>query len=299
MNTSDIQIRDPFILPVPPYYYLYGTTDPNCWDGPGEGFNCFRSTDLQTWEGPFPAFRPAPEFWGTTNFWAPEVHAYSGRYYMLATFKAPQRYRGTQILVADQPQGPFEPLTDGPITPPNWECLDGTLYVDSNNQPWIVFCHEWVQVHNGAMVALPLSVDLTQPVGSPVFLFTASEAPWVKPFPHPQSADKSFDTIPPFPCYVTDGPFLHRTVNGDLLMFWSSHGHTGYAMGLARSLSGDIIGPWTQQETPLWGKDGGHGMIFRTFNGELYITLHSPNQTPFERAQFVPIEEDGAGLRLR
>jgi beta-xylosidase len=296
MKTSEIQIRDPFILPVRPYYYLYGTTDANCWGGPGEGFNCFRSTDLENWEGPFPAFRPPEGFWGTMNFWAPEVHFYQGRYFMLASFKAPNRYRGTQILVAGQPEGPFQPLTDGPITPANWECLDGTLHVDKEGQPWIVFCHEWVQVHNGGMYTLPLSVDLTQPEGRPVFLFNASEANWVKPFKRSLSTADAGDTIPPFPCYVTDGPFLHRNADGDLLMLWSSHGIEGYAMGLAHSLSGHITGPWVQQETPLWGKDGGHGMIFRDFKGQLYMTLHTPNDTPNERAKFIPISEDGSQL---
>jgi beta-xylosidase len=297
MKTSEIQIRDPFILPLYPYYYLYGTTDANCWKGPGEGFNTFRSTDLENWEGPFPAFRPAPDFWGTTNFWAPEVHPYGGRYYMFASFKAPNRYRGTQILAADQPEGPFLPISDDPATPPNWECLDGTLHVDKEGLPWIIFCHEWMQVHNGGMYALPLSADLTQPEGRPVYLFNASEAAWAKPFQHHKITWEGVSgEIPPFPCYVTDGPFLHRTADGILLMLWSSIGYEGYAMGLARSLSGHITGPWVQQEAPLWSKDGGHGMIFRTFDGQLRMTLHTPNDSPNERARFIPISEDGLSL---
>ena len=298
MLTADIQIRDPFVLPVAPYYYLYGTTDPNCWAGAGEGFNAFRSPDLENWEGPFPIFRASPTFWGTMHFWAPEVHAYAGRYYLFASFKAPQRYRATQILVADQPEGPFEPLIEGPSTPANWECLDGTLYVDEQRRPWLVFCHEWVQVHNGAMYALPLSADLKQPAGRPVFLFSASEAPWVKPFAHPHWSVAPGGPLEPFPCYVTDGPWLHRTAAGQLLMLWSSGGHAGYTLGVARSLSGLVTGPWEQQATPLYSQDGGHGMLFRTFEGQLRLVLHAPNATPLERARILPVEETEAGLRL-
>jgi len=300
MLTADIQIRDPFILPVPPYYYLYGTTDPDAWGTHAEGFDCYRSADLQHWEGPLPVFRPAADFWGTQNFWAPEVHAYGGRYYLLASFKAAQRYRGTHILVADQPAGPFQPLMPGPSTPPNWECLDGTLFVDEQRQPWLVFCQEWVQVHNGAIFALRLSEDLKQPAGRPVYLFSASEAAWVKPFfPHPPRSDHAAETVPPFPCYVTDGPWLHRTAAGELLMLWSSGGYAGYALGVARSLSGQVTGPWAQEDAPLFGQDGGHGMLFRTFSGQLTLALHAPNQTPLERARFIPMEETAAGLRLR
>jgi arabinan endo-1,5-alpha-L-arabinosidase len=281
----DIRMRDPFVLPVADEgcYYLFGSTDDNTWSGPGQGFDCYRSQDLVHWDGPLPAFRPPPDFWATSNFWAPEAHFYHGKYYLFASFKAPQQYRGTQILVSDQPAGPYRPLTAVPITPPNWECLDGTLHVDSSGRPWIVFCHEWVQVHNGAVYALPLSDDLCLPAGRPVFLFNASEAAWVRPAA-PESPYR-------FPTFVTDGPFLHRTASGVLLMLWSSLGHHGYAMGLARSLSGHVSGPWVQSEQALWEEDGGHGMVFRAFDGRLFITLHQPNNTPFERPLFFEILE--------
>ena len=41
MRLTDIQIRDPFVLPIAATqtYYLFGTTDKNCWTGPGVGFD--------------------------------------------------------------------------------------------------------------------------------------------------------------------------------------------------------------------------------------------------------------------
>jgi len=296
MKTEDIQVRDPFILPdeTEGLYYLFGTTDPNCWKGPGQGFNCFQSRDLREWTGPIPAFRPPKGFWGTTQFWAPEVHRFNGRFYLFASFKADQRYRGTQVLASEAAAGPYVPLTDGPITPPDWECLDGTFHVDRQGNPWVVFCHEWVQVHNGAIYALQLSPDLKRAAGRPVFLFNASEAPWVlRPeWPNEESPHR-------FPTYVTDGPFLHRVATGALLMLWSSFGKTGYAMGIARSETGEVTGPWRQAAEPLWAKDGGHGMVFRAFDGRLFLTLHAPNETPHERPLFVEIEECADALRLK
>lgn len=296
MRTADIRIRDPFVVPVEAdqLHYLFGTTDISCWSGPGEGFDCYSSRDLIEWEGPSPAYRPDADFWATTNFWAPEVHVYQGRYFMFASFKAPQRYRGTQILVADAPGGPYVPLVDRPVTPPDWECLDGTLYVDPNDDPWIVFCHEWVQVHNGAICAQKLSHDLREPVGRPLFLFSASEAPWVRRSPWPAEGDDMR-----FPTYVTDGPFLFRTSAGELLMLWSSCGAHGYAMGIAHSLGGDIDGPWAQEPQPLWSHDGGHGMIFTAFDGRLMLTFHMPNKSPHERPAFIEVEDAGDTIRLR
>lgn len=296
MKTGDIQIRDPFVLPIREEgaYYLFGTTDANCWKGEATGFDCYRSDDLVEWEGPIPAFRPPPTFWATTNFWAPEVYHFDGRFHMFASFKARRRYRGTQILVSDSASGPYSPLTDGPVTPPDWECLDGTLHVDRDGHPWMIFCHEWVQVHNGAMYALQLSADLKQAVGRPVFLFNASEAAWVRQPGWPKEGASRR-----FPDYVTDGPFLHRLTNGSLIMLWSSAGPRGYAMGIAHSESGGIAGPWRQEAEPLWAENGGHGMIFQTFDARLILTFHSPNTTPEERPVFVEIKESGDSIRIR
>jgi arabinan endo-1,5-alpha-L-arabinosidase len=98
---------------------------------------------------------------------------------------------------------------------------------------------------------------------------------------------------------VTDGPFLYRCSHGALIMIWSSFSNDRYAQGVATSDSGDILGPWTQNSKPLYESDGGHGMIFKTFEGQLMLTLHSPNHTPNERVVFIELKEDGDSIQLR
>jgi beta-xylosidase len=306
---QDIQIRDPFVLPVSAEgtYYLFGTTDTNCWGGQAIGFDCYRSRNLVDWEGPITAFRAPPGFWATHNFWAPEVHFYKGRFYMLATFAADRRYRGTQILVSEAPEGPYVALTERPVTPGHWQCLDGTLHLDEAGKPWIIFCHEWLQIHNGAVYAMQLSPDLKTAVAPPVFLFNASEAPWAYPSSWPDGETPQLPTYLSgpdlqdsyaFPVFVTDGPFLHRNADGTLLMLWSTLGRKGYTLGLARSTSGHVTGPWEQIAEPLWEDDGGHGMIFRAFDGQTYLSLHLPNDTPNERPCFVAIKECGDCIQI-
>lgn len=289
LKNADIHIRDPFVLPIAAeqQYYLYGTTGSEAWTNAATGVDYYTSSDLQNWEGPFPAFRPPAGFWADRNFWAPEVHLYRGRYYMFASFKAEGARRGTQILAADGPQGPFVPLSDQPVTPRDWECLDGTLYVDASNQPWIVFCHEWVQVGDGEICAMRLSDDLVSAVDAPQVLFRASEAPWA----HELNSKGRKG-------YVTDGPWMHRLSSGELLMLWSSFGTGGYTVGIARSASGDILGPWQQLPDPLYVGDGGHCMVFRTFDGQLHLAYHRPNPTPDERPYFVPLREHQSFLEI-
>ncbi len=289
LNTTDIHIRDPFVLPVMAEgrYYLYGTTGAETWADAATGFDYYTSPDLRRWDGPFPAFRPPSGFWADRNFWAPEVHLYRERYYLFATFKAEGVRRGTQILAADTPRGPFLPISDGPVTPREWECLDGTLFVDSARQPWIVFCHEWVQVGDGAICALRLSDDLRAAIGEPRLLFRASEAPWATEM---NSKGRRG--------YVTDGPFLYRLPGGALIMLWSGFGAGGYTVGVARSVSGDLLGPWQQLPDPLYAGDGGHCMVFRAFDGQLWLALHRPNRTPDERPHFIPLRETASSLVL-
>ncbi|MCQ6561583.1 glycoside hydrolase family 43 protein [Paenibacillus mendelii] len=227
LQTSDILIRDPFILPVAEerFYYMCGTTDKEPWDGKATGFDAYRSRDLQHWEGPFPVFRPEADFWADENFWAPEVHVYRGRCYMFASFKAEGRCRATQLLAADGPLGPFQPLSNEPLTPPDWECLDGTFYVDSDGMPWLVYCREWLQTTDGEMYAQPLQPDLKAVAGEPIKLFSATDAAWVCETTFKDSTG-----------YVTDGPYLFLSPHNELWMLWSSHAKDGYAMGLPDQL---------------------------------------------------------------
>ncbi len=279
MLLTDINIRDPYVLPWDGKYYLYGTRGPTCW-GRADGFDVYTGSDLENWEGPFECFHNDGTFWADRNYWAPEVHEWRGGFYMFASFKAENVCRGTAILRADGPLGPFRPHSEGPVTPRDWECLDGTFYVSRAGRPYMVFCHEWVQVGDGEILAMPLTDDLTAPAGAPKLLFRASEAAWVKP------ADERGGL-------VTDGPFMWRTAGGALLCLWASFSEGGYTEGVALSDNGEIDGRFTQIE-PLFDRDGGHGMVFRTLEGGLCLTLHSPNRRLEERPRFCPlIERDG------
>ena len=285
MKNSDIHIRDPYVLVQNGKYYLYGSRGGSCW-GQGGGFDVYTGTDLENWEGPFEVFHNDGSFWTDREYWAPECHVYNGAYYLLASFKNEGVCRGTQILRAERPEGPFAPISDGPVTPRNWECLDGTLYVSPSGDPWMVFCHEWVQAGNGEVCAIPLTPDLRAAAGEARILFRAGDAPKIAPMKNAAGQD----------CFVTDGPFLHRTADGTLLMIWSSFSTGGYCVAVARSDNGDITGNWILEDDLLFERDGGHGMIFRTLGGQLMLALHTPNAKSKERPKFYPIREQAGSL---
>ncbi|WP_274654766.1 glycoside hydrolase family 43 protein [Paenibacillus humicola] len=298
---DDIPMRDPFVYASAEEetYYLFGTTFA---DGCGDKdpiFEVYASGDLESWEGPYAAFQPPKGFWGVRHYWAPEVFRIDGRYYMFASFKGGiGENRGTGILAADHPAGPYLPHSDGPVTIAGSECLDGTFYEDEDGQRWIVFCHEWTELYEGKIKALRLTSDLKRSFGEPVDILNARDMPWIRLFGDPRIEKTG---------YLTDAPFMYKTRSGELLMLWSSYsvpgygdsGLGGYTVAVARSKSGRIEGPWMHDAGLFMDRNAGHSSLFRDFAGQLRISTHYPD-TPHgkERPLFLKVEETETGLKL-
>jgi len=289
MLLPQMPLHDPFILVYAPTktYYLYTSNVAAMTHVQRTGAMVYASKDLKHWSAPKVVFTVPEVFWAEDGGWAPEVHQWKGKFYLLTTLHNqkkplavegrpvghPTYMRGTIIAVSDSPEGPFVPVSDGPIPPANFMTLDGTLYVDRAGKPWMVYAHEWLQVTDGTMEAVPLKEDLTGASGPPISLFKASDAPWIDA----QAVPTAKGSV-----YVTDGPELFRTKDGHLLMLWSSYEHLSdgvpgshYVQTVARSVSGELKGPWVQL-APLVKQDSGHGMLFRTFDGQLMMVLHRP-----------------------
>ena len=281
MKREEINIRDPYILLHEGKYYMCGTRAVTCW-GPADGFDGYVSDDLENWDGPFELFHRPEGFPADRNYWAPEFHIYQNQFYIFATFGITERnHKGTMILRADKPLGPYHLHSDGYITPEDWNCLDGTLYVSASGDPYMVFSHEWVDIGDGEICAVRLSKDLTHPISEPVTLFSASQGkPWVRSL-----TNRQWDG----PIYVTDGPFLYRKSPRELLLLWASFGEHGYVEAVARSDNGEIDGHWTIDRKPLFEENGGHGMVFESKESQTYLVLHQPNKTPEEHPVLIPL----------
>ncbi len=72
----------------------------------------------------------------------------------------------------------------------------------------------------------------------------------------------------------------------------------GYSVGVARSVSGELWGPWAHDPEPLFAGDGGHCMLFRSKEGKLMMALHAPNAKGRERPTFIELAETDNGLSL-
>lgn len=294
MIITNVQgLRDPFMLVEDGVYYLYGTGvegldwNHTTWDcyvndsGSLKG-EWIRRENL-VYEKPAAAEK---------QLWAPEVHKYKGKFYMIGTYYSSQtRHRGCAILEAPTPTGPFREITDGHITPRDRDCIDATLYVDREGQPWLIFVHEWTCTDDGIgrMDVAKLSEDLTRLISEPVEIFRADSPVWT---------DKK----------VTDGCFVYPLADGKPIMLWSNFEPNGYCIGIVHSKDGVMDGAWEHETAPLYkrgmldGHDGGHGMIFTDTDGQKYICCHSPNKPCGdcrERTVLIPIEEKNGTIAIK
>ena len=280
VSLKELSMSDPFIYPDPETktYWLTST-----------GGALYKSTDLEMWTGPYNVIDLSGT-WMQGNFVAAaEIHKFGDKFYYAGTWNShricieqvPRRYNvplnQTQLLVSDKVDGPYLPLVKDStfcLGPTTWDIIDGTLY-EENDTVYMVFVHEWTQLIDGTMAYMPLSKDLTHRIAEPTTIFRASEAAWSKEMN--SIGEATFGMR--MPGWVTDGPQMFRTETGRLGMLWSSWGENRYAQGIAWSESGSIKGPWIQEEKAFKGDNSGHGMLFKTFEGQLLYSVHHDSGT--------------------
>ena len=296
---EEINMSDPFIYPDEETntYYLTGT-----------GGWLYKSKDLKMWTGPYRIIDLEGTWMDGHFVAAAEIHKYGDKFYLAGTWndhgnlieQVPRRYNvptnQTQLLVADNIEGPYTPLVkeyDFLLGPADWDIIDGTLYTE-NDTTYMVFVHEWTQIIDGTMDYMPLSKDLTHRTAEPTTIFRATEAAWSKEMN--SIGEATFGMR--LPGWVTDGPQLFRTQTGKLGMLWSSWGEHRYAQGVAYSESGSIKGPWIQEEEVFKGDNSGHGMLFYTFEGKRLLVIHHAEPDGPRKPQFYEVDDSGDKLIL-
>lgn len=299
---DSISLSDPYIIadPITRQYYMTGS-----------GGLMWKSLDLRMWTGPYQVVQIDNKSWmgEYPMIWAAEIHFYKGKYYYFATFtnskviieKIPNRCdiqrRASHVFVSDKIEGPYKVMNDKLYLSAKESTLDATLWVE-RGIPYMVYCHEWMQTMDGTMDMIRLSDDLSESLGEHQVLFKASDAYWSREMN--SIGEITFGMN--LGGYVTDGPFLFRTQTGKLGMLWSSWGSTKYAQGVAYSISGKITGPWKQEHDALVPNNSGHGMLFRTFDGKLLMSLHHQSfreEHAPRRPYLLEVDDSGDKLMIR
>lgn len=261
-----IHMGDPFAFRADNQYFLIGTTSPH------EGFEMYRSGDLAHWEKTGWVVKKTPGFWAHDFFWAPEVRAYRGKYYMvysgmLASQQEPKLLLG--LAVSDSPEGPYRSLYT-PWFDAGYSAIDGDIFVDTDGKPYLFFSRNGSEDNYayGKIYGVPLSEDLSRPIGKPELLMQASQ-PW--------------ELVNAKTNRCNEGPTVFR--HGDLYyMTYSANDTSSPAYGIGYATAHSPLGPWTKADTnpllktlPGTGVSGpGHNSIVTSPNGkELWIVYHT------------------------
>lgn len=282
--TSQMYLRDPFIYADESkqrYYIVHPK-----WIDNVAAIVAYESKDLKHWKNLGTIWRAPSGFLANSDGWAPDLFEYKGEHYIFITYSRKKNTsntnnfdlanyeikRGTTVLKSiSGPIGPYStilPLERLNFTPSNMMALDGYLYIDEDDQPWMIYSGELTQFYAGRVYIQKMKKDLSDMEGDPILLFDASESGWAQP-----SGEKDGKKL-----YIVDAPVLYKdSESGNLIMVWSSTTSSGYTMGQAISKSGKITGPWTHEKEVLNSDDGGHSMIFRNLKGDLKISYHSTN----------------------
>ncbi len=293
MMRDDVSLSDPFVLPDPvsETYFMTGT-----------GGDIFQSLDLEVWTKlPWALNTNGIDWIGANHtapspgkIWAPELYYKDGDYYDVVTFTndnattegTNHSRRSVHILKSDKPNGPYKKIEGGDAIylPASKMAIDGSIW-EEDGRLYLVYCYEWVQAGDGAIEYVELKSDLTGTIGESHHICKASDG-------------RAWNTDA-----VTDGPYLFRTQTGRLGMIWTGWRSGVYVQSVSYSDNGKINGKWTHSKCPITPDNHGHGMLFRTFDGQLLMSIHSNrnidlNAQHFERHPvFFVMDDSGDELR--
>ncbi len=267
---DNIQMGDPFVMKHDGKYYLYGTTA-------SDGFKCWSSGNLVDWKYEGYAYRETDSSWGDNTFWAPEVHHYKDKFYMVYSCKGKNNVRDGRMLLciaeSDNPTGPF---TDkyAPWFDDGYSCIDAHLFIDKDKTPYLYFNKvgvngKWPDDYMfGIIFTRELDPGTLKPSGDTVFCVQASQD-WENP--------RSMHSR------CNEGAFVFHH-NGIYYMTYSANHYADPFYGIGYATARSPLGPWIKsQENPLAAKDSakgvfgpGHNSITTSPDGsEMFMVYHT------------------------
>lgn len=297
VSIDSMDICNPFIYFDRPSMTYYMT---------GDGGYVWRSSDLRVWQGPYNVLQLDEELWmgGSPVITSPEIHKYRDRYYFLATFTRNDVVIETvdgvdiprqscQLLVSDSIQGPYVPVVaETPLMRADRACHGATFITDEYDTGFLIFSHNPLQGKEGTTEIIMLTEDLSEQIGEPYIMFSASQNTWSQG--KDSLGNDSWSQ-------VMDGAFLFDTEGMELGILFTTEIDGRSALGVAYSEKNHgLNGPWHIEPRPMLTGGYGQAMLFNDFDGSLVMVLHKDTIVDGEH-RYMPrlIEVDGQYDKLR
>jgi len=251
-GATPVFLGDPFIMLHGGVYYAYGTAA-------DDGIVVYTSDDLRTWRAPERRLAlDRKDAFGERWFWAPEVYAVNGTFYMY--------YSGDKhicVATAGFPLGPFRQNEHTPMLTGE-ESIDNSLFMDDDGKPYLFFD----RFNDGLNIwVAELEANLTDIKKETLRKCIHVSQEWETVWPR-----------------VNEGAFVMKR-NGVYYMTYSGNGYESPFYGIGVATAAHIHGPWTKYDwNPVYQNVGGlvgigHSAMFTDKDGRLRIVFHSHHST--------------------
>lgn len=289
---------DPFVLetgrPQGPAYIAYGTG--RIVDG--KVFEVLTSDDLVAWRSAGAALVPLPAEAGS-DYWAPEVIADGGRWWMYYSIGFGDVGHSLRVAVADDPLGPFTD-TGVDLTPDERFAIDPSPFRDADGTCYLFYARDDLDGERvGTMLAVDVLESMTTLRRRPHSVLRPS-ADW-QLFERGRSLyGATYDW------HTLEGPcVIHRGGRYWCLYSGGSWQASSYAVGYA--VADSPLGPWTEPpDAPrlLQSVDGhvlgpGHNSVTRAPSGDDVVVYHAWDRERTARRMFIdPLVWTSEGPRV-
>jgi xylan 1,4-beta-xylosidase len=245
---------DPSVIRVGNDYWAVSTSSE--WS---PQFPLLHSTDLVNWEQVGAIFDYKPK-WAVGNFWAPEIVARNGLYYIYYVGRKKGGPLSVAVAASYKPDGPYKDY--GPLVSQSDGSIDPVVCKDEKGDPFLIWKEDGNSQRKPCIIwAQRLDDNGVTLIGEPKELIR-NDASW-------EGA-------------VVEGPFIIQ--RGDYFyMFYSGNGCCGlqcnYALGIARAKA--LLGPWEKnpRNPILTGNEDwrcpGHGSIVQDQQRRYFLLYHA------------------------
>ena len=185
-------------------------------------WHCYSSTDMQNWTDHGMMLSWDSFSWGNRNTaWASQCIERNGKFYYYVTLECNNGGgRGIGVAVADSPTGPFKDALGKPLCGPSWEYIDPTVFIDDDDQAWLMF-------GNPSCYYVQLNKDMISTSGQ------------IRKFDMNQS---TFGPSKNGSSYI-EGPWFYKRNNLYYLVFAAFYGNDG-SESIGYSTASSPTGPW-------------------------------------------------------
>lgn len=242
-----VPLGDPFIMLYQDTYYAYGTHAEH-------GIEVYTSSDLLNWKLEKELALSKHDSWADRWFWAPEVYAIDGKFYMY--YSADEHIC---VATSDSPLGPFVQNVKEPMIA-NEKAIDNSLFIDDDGTPYLSF----VRFNDGNNIWIAeLEKDL----------LTVKEET-MRPCMH---VSQAWEEVWP---RVNEASFIVKH-NGLYYMSYSANSYESPFYGVGFATATSPMGPYTKYaNNPILQKPEtlvgvGHSAMFRDKAGQLKIVFHA------------------------